>query len=80
MKCTVLLFARYGELAGAPRIEVDVRDGATLGEIWDRVRERVPALRGEENPLLACERSYARPDRVVSPGEEIAVFPPVSGG
>lgn len=80
MKRTVLLFARYAELAGGPSVEVEVPEGATLGELWDRVREMVPALRYETCPLLACDRAYARLDTVI-PGEgEIAAFPPVSGG
>jgi molybdopterin synthase sulfur carrier subunit len=80
MRCSVLLFARYGELAGAGAVEVEVQEGATVAEIWERVREIVPALRAEERPLLACDRTYARRDQVVSPGQEIAAFPPVSGG
>jgi len=79
-KCTVLLFARYAELAGAPSLEIDLPEGATLGDLWNRVREMVPALRDEIRPLLACDRVYARPDMAVPAGGEIAAFPPVSGG
>ena len=80
MTVTVLLFARYREAAGRAAIEVEVPEAATLGQVWDAVRAGVPALRAELRPLLACDRVYARPDRVVSGREEIAVFPPVSGG
>lgn len=80
MRLSVLLFARYREAAGRAALEVDVPAGATLGQVWERVREQVPALRGEERPLLACDRAYSSADRVVSEGQEIAAFPPVSGG
>lgn len=80
MKIRVLLFARYREAAGRPSIEVEVGEPATVGEVWDRVRAEVPGLRGEARPLFACDRSYARPDRVIRGEEEIAAFPPVSGG
>ena len=80
MRVTVLLFARYREAAGREAVEVEVPAGATVGGIWDRVREAVPALRGESGALFACDRAYARPDRIVRGGEEIAAFPPVSGG
>jgi len=79
-KCTVLLFARYADLAGAPSIEVELPEGATLGDLWERIREMVPALRSESRPLLACDRAYARPETIVPAGGEIAAFPPVSGG
>jgi molybdopterin converting factor small subunit len=76
----VLLFARYREAAGRHAIEVEVPDGATLGQAWERVRATVPALAPEARPLLACDRAYARADRVLTGAEEIAAFPPVSGG
>ena len=76
----VLLFARYREAAGASSIEIEIGPGATLAEVWERVRARVPALKDEGRPLFSCDRAYARPDHRVNGNEEIAVFPPVSGG
>ena len=80
MMVPVLLFARYREAAGAASIEIEVGAGATLADVWEGVRARVPALRDERWPLFSCNRAYVRPDRAVSGNEEIAVFPPVSGG
>ena len=40
----------------------------------------VPALRSKGRPLMACNRAYARPERVIDGHEEIAAFPAVSGG
>jgi molybdopterin converting factor small subunit len=80
MRVSVLLFARYREAAGRESIEVEVPADATLGQVWEQVRSALPALGPEARPLLACDRSYARLDRVIRGGEEIAAFPPVSGG
>lgn len=80
MTVPVLLFARYREMAGAASIEVEIAAGATIQDVWERVRARVPALRDEARPLFSCDRVYARPDRALTGNEEIAVFPPVSGG
>lgn len=80
MKVTVLLFARYRDAAGRPALEVEAPEGATLQGIWERVRAVVPGLAEERQPLFACDRAHARPDRVVTGREEIAAFPPVSGG
>lgn len=80
MKIKVLLFARYRELAGRPSVEVEVPEGTTLAELWDVVQRSVPALGSEGRPLMACDRAYAKPDRIIEGREEIAVFPPVSGG
>ena len=80
MTVSVLLFARYREAAGAPAIAVEVGSGATLADVWSQVRARVPGLRDEERPLLSCDRAYAVPERPITGREEIAAFPPVSGG
>ena len=80
MRVTVRLFARYREAADTAAIDLEVPSGATLAQIWESVRERIPALRGEARPLLACDQEYAAPERIVTGGEEIAAFPPVSGG
>jgi len=77
---TVLLFARYREAAGVPAVVVEVSPGATLAEVWNRVRATVPGLGREERPLLSCDHVYAGPERPITGREEIAAFPPVSGG
>jgi len=79
MTISVLLFARYREAAGVAAIDVEIGEGATLADVWQRVRARVPALQ-DERPLFSCDRAYARPDHPVTGREEIALFPPVSGG
>ena len=79
MKVVVLLFGRYREAAGA-LVEVEVPEPVTIGKAWDRVRAHVPALQSEGRPMLACNRVYARADTVLRGGEEVAAFPPVSGG
>ena len=79
MTIRVLLFARYRELAGAGHLDLEAAPGATLATIWDAARRRAPGL-PDETPLMAVDRGYARADRTVAGGEEIAFFPPVSGG
>ena len=80
MTVQVLLFARYREAAKASSVEVEVPPGATLADVWSQVRARVPGLSRGEKPLFSCDRVYAREDRPITGHEEIAVFPPVSGG
>ena len=48
MRVTVRLFARLREIVGAPEVERDVPEEATLGIVWDRLaaefqaQQRVP--------------------------------------
>ena len=81
MRVTVRLFARLREIVGAPEISRDVEPGATVGSVWgDLVRER-PELAGYQQSISsAVNADYARMDRVLRDGDEVAFLPPVSGG
>lgn len=72
----VRLFAGLRERAGTDRRDLELDDGAALGDVW-------PALGlGEEPPglLYAVNRAYAEPATELSEGDEVALIPPVSGG
>jgi molybdopterin synthase catalytic subunit/molybdopterin converting factor small subunit len=81
MKVSVRLFARYREAAGHDRIEIELPDGGTVEGAWDAVTSRVPAL-AVYRPftLFAVANDYVPADRALAPGEELCLFPPVSGG
>jgi len=76
VKLQVRLFAALRERAGSGTLEVELPDGAALGEVW-------PALGLGEEPaglLYAVNRAYAEPTTPLAEGDEVAVIPPVSGG
>jgi MoaE-MoaD fusion protein len=76
VEVTIRLFAMLRERAGAPEVTVDLPDGA-------RVRDALDSLEGlaEGIPLvMAVNREYADAERVLDPGDELALIPPVSGG
>jgi molybdopterin converting factor subunit 1 len=78
---TVLLFGAAADRAGTRQTEVDVGATATLDELWPLLAERHPALSPMRDTLaFAVNGEYARGEDVVSPGDEVAVLPPVSGG
>lgn len=81
VRVPVRLFARLREAAGRDRVEVEVPDGATVGEVWSALTAVHPALaRYRPHTLFAVGNEYVGADRPVHPGEEVACFPPVSGG
>jgi MoaE-MoaD fusion protein len=72
----VRLFAALRERAGSGELDIELGDGATVGDVW-------PALGlGTEPPglLYARNRAYVEPEQQLSAGDEVAVIPPVSGG
>lgn len=77
---SVLLFASYADAFGRPRLNVAVPRGATVGEMVARIRSDGDAARLPARPLVAVNHEYAGYDRVLEPGDEIALIPPVAGG
>jgi MoaE-MoaD fusion protein len=76
VKVTVKLFAGLRERAGTGERELELTEGASLGDVW-------PALGLGEEPdglLYAVNRRYAEPGTALAAGDEVAVIPPVSGG
>jgi MoaE-MoaD fusion protein len=76
VKVRVRLFAALRERAQSGSVELDLPDGAVLGDVW-------PALGLGAEPaglLYAVNRGYAEKTASLAPGDEVAVIPPVSGG
>jgi molybdopterin converting factor subunit 1 len=77
----VLLFGAAADRAGTREIELPVDEGVTLAEIWPLLAGRHPDLSPMRDTLaFAINGEYARGEAGVSPGDEVAVLPPVSGG
>jgi molybdopterin converting factor subunit 1 len=81
VRVRVCLFARYREAAGRDRIEIDLPEGGTVEAAWSAVAERHPELaRYRPYTLFAVGQEYVEPEYTLSPGDELCLFPPVSGG
>ena len=81
MRVDVRLFAGYRETAGRDRIEIDLPEGGTVEAAWGLVVRSHPALdRYRPFTLFAVGQDYVTPDHRLAPGDELCLFPPVSGG
>lgn len=76
---TVELFAAFAEFAGARKIEIEYRDGLNCEQVWANIAERFPKIRGIR-PLYAIDDEYVQPQTLLSEGQTLFLFPPVSGG
>jgi molybdopterin synthase catalytic subunit len=78
----VLFFGAARETVGSESIQLDLHAPATVATAYADVLERYPALRTRfgRSLLLALNQEYAPSDAEVRAGDELAVFPPVSGG
>lgn len=78
-------FAWVRDMLGKSEDRVDIADGGErLGDLLDRLTERGPAyadvLKDRRRLRFAVNQNYASEDDTVSSGDEIAIFPPVTGG
>lgn len=81
MKVQVRLFARYREAAGRERLEVDLPEGGTVEAAWTAVVTRHPELAPfRPYTLFAIGHEYVGADHPLRSGDELCLFPPVSGG
>jgi molybdopterin converting factor subunit 1 len=81
MRVTVRLFARLRDIAGAAELTRDVAPGSTIGTVWRQLASEYPGLAAYERAIsTAVNADYARMDRVLGEGDEVAFLPPVSGG
>ncbi len=77
----ILLFGAAADRAGTRQTEVPMNGGATLAELWPVLVDLHPGLAPMRDTLaFAVNGEYARMEDAVSPGDEVAVLPPVSGG
>jgi molybdopterin synthase catalytic subunit/molybdopterin converting factor small subunit len=81
MYTLIRLYASYREQAGRDRISVKVSKGATVANAIEGLLADVPSLPRDFKPhLIAVNDEFANPQYPLSDGDEIALYPPVSGG
>ena len=81
MKLDVQLFAKARDLAGAPQVELEIPDGGTVAEMKLALEAQFPELSPLlPNLLVAVDMNYANDQTQLHETNQIACFPPVSGG
>jgi molybdopterin converting factor small subunit len=76
MEGRVRLFASLREGAGRDIVQLELPDGAFVGDVL----ERLGALSDGIPVVMAVNHGYADADAPLRAGEEVARIPPVSGG
>jgi molybdopterin synthase sulfur carrier subunit len=80
MRVQVKLFSLLREAVGRSELLIDFR-GQTAGELWEELERQFPVLAPfRPARAIAVNRQHAHESSPLSDGDEIAFFPPVSGG
>jgi len=81
IEVSVKLFGGYREAVGREELTRELPAGATLDTLWASLREEWPALDDLDPVRLgAVNHDFAEGGQTLSAGDEVAFFPPVSGG
>jgi molybdopterin converting factor subunit 1 len=81
MSIRVLFFATLADLTGMREAELEAAAFPNVASIFERFAREFPPLEARRPSVLcAVNAEFARPDSPVRDGDEVAFFPPVSGG
>lgn len=79
MTVSVKFFASLREQVGRGEDTIDIRGQVSVADVWQQVTAGSDRAL-PDNVLAAVNMQYARPDTPVRDGDEVAFFPPVTGG
>ena len=81
MNVLIRLYASYRERAGADRITLSLGDSATVADAIAALLDATPSLPRDFRPhLIAVNEEFANPAYPLTDGDDVALYPPVSGG
>jgi molybdopterin synthase catalytic subunit len=81
MILNIKLFATLKDRAGQNQIDVTIPSPATVQDLLDAVQVSYPLLAPSlPTVLVAINKNFAFPETIIDPDDEVALFPPVSGG
>ncbi len=74
---TIKFFASLREQVGKGEIQLDIAAPLSVAQVWARACDNAPL---PSHILMAINREYTSQDCLVHAGDEVAFFPPVTGG
>jgi len=81
MQIRIKLFATLRDRAGTGDLSLELPGDATVQMLIDRLNADHPALREAiPHAIIAVNEEFAFPPDTLQDGDEVAIFPPVSGG
>jgi molybdopterin converting factor subunit 1 len=81
MSIRILFFASLADISGKREVNLDAAGFTSVKSVFDRFAQEFPPLeKYRSSVLFAVNTEFAKPETPVREGDEIAFFPPVSGG
>lgn len=81
MMVQLRFFASLRERLRCNEAEYQLPEGATVNDLWNALCAQHPQLEDLRSSVtFAVNREYVKGEHVLSPHDEVALIPPVSGG
>ena len=78
MQVSVKYFASLREIMGEANSVINIEENISVSNLWQSILNE----KGVEfdNVMMAVNMEYVKPEYQLSAGDEVAFFPPVTGG
>jgi molybdopterin synthase catalytic subunit len=81
MNLNIRLFATLKELAGASSVQIELEEPSTVADLLKMIGIKYPNMElSLQSTLVSVNHEYAERELMLKSNNEIALFPPVSGG
>ncbi|MEC7119457.1 MAG: molybdopterin converting factor subunit 1 [Pseudomonadota bacterium] len=77
----ILFFARHREQMGTAELNMPLAKATSLAEFKQQLTQAHPQFAGLRQPVMvAINQAFSDDDALIQAGDEVAFFPPVTGG
>jgi len=81
MMITVRVFGRYKDITKKDVIQLNIREGSTLGDVIDCFVKQYPVTEKDKSRMMVSKnKMYASFDTMITEVDEITLSPPVVSG
>ncbi len=78
MQVSVKYFASLRELMGEASSVIDLEESVSVSELWQSILDSKDVK--FDNVMMAVNMEYVKSEHQLKSGDEVAFFPPVTGG
>ena len=81
MKIVVKYFALFRDITGTDQDTVVIGEESMVSDLLGSIRSKYPEMdKTKRDVLVSVNRNFASHEVRLKDGDEVAIFPPVSGG